>query len=75
MARCAKSLMNGPCGGTRKNGKCEVDENTDCIWNLIVERAEARGQLDRLSQVRPPKNWSNSGHGGPKRMVREDLRP
>ncbi len=74
VARCAKSLMNGPCGGTRRNGKCEVDENTDCVWNLIVERAQARGQLERLAEVRRPKNWSNSAHGGPKRMVREDLR-
>lgn len=74
VARCAKSLMNGPCGGTRKNGKCEVDENTDCIWRLIVEKAAARGRLEDLAKVRQTKNWSNSGHGGPKRMVREDLR-
>ncbi|MBI4797614.1 MAG: methylenetetrahydrofolate reductase C-terminal domain-containing protein [Desulfarculus sp.] len=74
VARCAKSLMNGPCGGTRKDGKCEVDENTECIWRLIVERAEAKGRLEDLVKVRPSKNWSNSGHGGPKRMLREDLR-
>jgi ferredoxin len=74
VARCAKSLMNGPCGGTRKDGKCEVDENTDCVWRLIVERAEAKGRLEDLLAVRPSKNWSNSGHGGPKRMLREDLR-
>ncbi len=74
VARCAKSLMNGPCGGTRKNGRCEVDENTDCIWYLIVERAKARGELESLNQVRQPKTWSNSAHGGPKRIVREDLR-
>lgn len=74
VARCAKSLMNGPCGGTRKDGKCEIDENTDCIWNLIVERADERGQLDTLSNVRRTKNWSNSRHGGPKKVIREDLR-
>ena len=74
VARCAKSLMNGPCGGTRKNGMCEVDENTECIWRRIVERAEAKGRLEDLMEVRPAKDWSNSGHGGPKRMVREDLR-
>ena len=75
IARCAKSLLNGPCGGTREDGKCEVDEDTDCVWRLIYERAQARGQVEKLLQVRAPKNWRNSRHGGPKRMMREDLRP
>ncbi|MCF7955891.1 MAG: methylenetetrahydrofolate reductase C-terminal domain-containing protein [Phycisphaerae bacterium] len=74
IARCAKSLLNGPCGGTRSNGKCEVSEDTDCIWNLIVERADERGQLDSLAKVKKSRNWSNSTHGGPKRVIREDLR-
>lgn len=73
-ARCAKSLMNGPCGGTRKEGKCEVNEDIDCVWNLIVERAELRGKLESLTAIRKAKNWSNSRHGGPKRVVREDMR-
>jgi len=75
VARCAKSLSNGPCGGTRKEGKCEVDENIDCVWFQIYERAKARGKVEQLLKVRKPKNWSNSRHGGPKRVVREDLRP
>jgi ferredoxin len=74
VARCAKSLMNGPCGGTRKNGKCEIDENVDCVWKLIVERAEAKGQYDSLMKVRKSKNWSKSCHGGPKRVLHEELR-
>lgn len=74
VARCAKSLMNGPCGGTRSSGKCEIDENIDCIWKLIVDRAEARGALESLVQIRKPKDWSASRHGGPKRVVREELR-
>ena len=74
IARCAKSLLNGPCGGARKDGKCEIDENIDCVWNLIVERADERGQLESLSKLQKAKNWSNSRHGGPKRVIREDLR-
>ena len=74
IARCAKSLLNGPCGGTRKNGKCEVNEDVECIWNLIVERAYERGQIESLVAVRSTKDWSNSRHGGPKRVIREDLR-
>ena len=75
IARCAKSLLNGPCGGTREGGKCEVDENTDCVWHLIYERAKARGAVESLLKVRAPRSWANSRHGGPKRMMREDLRP
>jgi ferredoxin len=75
VSRCAKSLMNGPCGGTRHDGKCEISENLDCVWKLIVERAEQRGELQSLLGVRRAKSWANSRHGGPKRAVREDLRP
>ena len=74
ITRCAKSLLNGPCGGTRVGGKCEVDEENDCIWYRIYMAAEARGEVDRLIEIREPKNWSNSKHGGPKRMLRKDLR-
>ena len=74
VARCAKSLLNGPCGGTRRDGMCEIDEKIDCVWNLIVERANERGQLESLSKLQKTKNWSNSHHGGPKRVIREDLR-
>ncbi|NCC51889.1 MAG: hypothetical protein EOM20_11820 [Spartobacteria bacterium] len=73
IARCAKGLLNGPCGGTRENGKCEVNEEMDCIWTKIVERAEARGELDALTEVALPRDWSNSRHGGQKRVVREEL--
>ncbi len=75
IARCAKSLLNGPCGGTRANGKCEINEDIDCIWNRIVERAKARGELESLGEIKKAKDWSNSRHGGPQRMLREDLRP
>jgi len=74
VARCAKSLMNGPCGGTRKNGKCEISEDTDCVWNLILERADERGELETLAEIRKTKNWSHARHGGPKKVIREDLR-
>lgn len=74
VSRCAKSLMNGPCGGTRNDGKCEISPDLDCVWNRIVERADARGALDKLGAIRGTRNWSNSRHGGPKRVLRDDLR-
>lgn len=73
IARCSKNLLNGPCGGS-ENGKCEVDpENIDCAWQLIYDRLSRLGQLSRLTEIEPPKDWSPSRHGGPRRIVREDM--
>ncbi len=72
IARCAKQLLNGPCGGSQ-GGKCEVSKDTDCAWALIIERMARLGRLDELLELKPPKNWSTSQHGGPRRITREDL--
>jgi ferredoxin len=73
IARCSKQLLNGPCGGSQ-NGKCEVDPDTECAWQLIWERAVKLGRMDQLLEIQPPKNWSSSRDGGPRRIVRDDLR-
>ncbi len=73
VVRCAKSLLNGPCGGSQ-NGKCEVNKETDCAWQLIYDRLARLGQLDRLNLVMAPKDWSKDRYGGPRRIVREDLK-
>jgi ferredoxin len=71
VSRCAKKLFNGPCGGSR-NGKCEVNSETDCAWQLIIDRAKNCGQLDKLTDYRPPKDWRTSYAGGPRKLFRED---
>jgi ferredoxin len=72
IARCSKQLLNGPCGGSQ-NGLCEVDPDIPCAWQLIWERAVKLGRLDQLLEIQSPKDWSNSRHGGPRKIVREDL--
>lgn len=72
IARCTKSLMNGPCGGTDK-GKCEISQEVDCGWYLIVERMKQLGNLEALLEIQPPRDWSTSFHGGPRRIVLEHL--
>ncbi|MCX8028256.1 MAG: methylenetetrahydrofolate reductase C-terminal domain-containing protein [Thermodesulfovibrionales bacterium] len=67
IARCPKSIMNGPCGGTN-NGKCEIGVDTDCAWYLIIQRMKALGILHLLEEIQPPRDWSKSFHGGPRRM-------
>ncbi len=72
--RCSKGLMNGPCGGS-ENGKCEVDpENLDCAWNLIYQRLKALNRLDDMLPLQPPQDWSKSHDGGPRRLIREDVK-
>ena len=96
IARCSKSLLNGPCGGSQ-NGKCEVKrvkmkngkpvmmvdkrgrevpvlEEIECAWQLIYDRLQALGRLDVLDEIQPAKDWTTSRDGGPRRIVREDLR-
>jgi ferredoxin len=71
ITRCSKKLLNGPCGGSQK-GKCEVDPDTDCAWQLIIERLTTLNQIDNLRTYIPPKNWQPSISGGPRKLVRED---
>lgn len=73
IARCAKTLMNGPCGGTDK-GKCEVSSEIDCAWYLIVERMKKLGTMEKLLDIKPPRNWAPGTHGGPRRMVAEHIK-
>lgn len=57
IVRCAKGLLNGPCGGTRKGGKCEIDPEKDCAWVLIYRRLEKQGRLDVMRKYYAPKNY------------------
>ena len=72
ITRCAKGLLNGPCGGSL-DGKCEVNSEMECIWLLIYERMKKLGQLDRLGRTVGAKDWSTSLSGGPRKIIREDL--
>lgn len=72
VARCAKSLFNGPCGGSVE-GRCEIDSQVPCVWQFIhdrLQRFEATAELERVAPIR---DWRPAGHGGPRQTVRDDL--
>ncbi len=71
LARCSKQLLNGPCGGSM-NGKCEINPEVDCAWQLIIDRLTSFGALERLEKIYPPKDWSKKQGSGPRKIVRED---
>ena len=73
IARCSKTLLNGPCGGSEA-GHCEIDPDVPCAWQLIYDRLESMDKLHVLLDLQPPKNWRTSRDGGPRKIVREDLR-
>ena len=56
ITQCAKSLVNGPCGG-QKNGRCEVNPENPCAWIKIYERLQATNQLEKLMQTREDKGY------------------
>jgi len=72
IARCSKSLLNGPCGGSN-NGKCEISKDVDCIWDIIVRKMMEQGRLEELMEFKPPKSWITARDGGPRMMTREEL--
>jgi len=72
VSRCAKRILNGPCGGA-SNGKCEINKELDCAWQLIIDRLKALGRLDDYETISPIKDWSTDRAGGPRRVVREDV--
>lgn len=72
VSRCAKRVLNGPCGGSA-HGKCEIDKEIDCAWQLIVDRLKALNRLDDYEELSPLKDWSTDRAGGPRKVVREDV--
>jgi len=72
VSRCAKRILNGPCGGSTK-GKCEINKEIDCAWQLIIDRLKALGKLDDYEKISPLKDWSTDRAGGPRKVVREDI--
>jgi hypothetical protein len=54
---CAKSLVNGQCGGTGFDGSCEVSREHPCGWHLIYERLKALGRMDDMRRLQTPRDF------------------
>ncbi len=51
---CPKNLRNGPCGGVRANGNCEVYAEMPCVWVKAWEGSRDMAEGDRIRAVQPP---------------------
>ncbi|MFH1797733.1 MAG: methylenetetrahydrofolate reductase C-terminal domain-containing protein [Candidatus Omnitrophota bacterium] len=63
---CAKGLVNGPCGGT-KRGKCEIDKDMDCAWLEIYDRLKQRGRLSDMKKICGPRDYTKNKK--PQRLI------
>lgn len=71
VTRCAKRRLNGPCGGSSPE-HCEANPDQPCAWQLIYQRLEGIGQLDRLDHIAPAKDWRSAWHTGARSIIREE---
>ena len=58
---CPKNLRNGPCGGVRLDGACEVYPEMECVWVTAYARSQRLFWPEELHDLRPPVDWSLQG--------------
>lgn len=59
---CPKQLRNGPCGGVRAGGYCEVYPERRCIWTEAYERSRKMHTYgDGILMLQPPVDWRLEG--------------
>ena len=60
MSRCYKELRNGPCGGSRVDGSCEMKADQPCVWARAYQKMLGAGQDPRkfARTLIPPRNWA-----------------
>ena len=68
---CPKKMRNGPCGGVRADGNCEVDPGMPCVWVLAWEgNQRLREEEIPLQFVQPPVDHRLIGRSAWLREVR-----
>ena len=58
---CPKNLRNGPCGGVRLDGACEVYPEKECVWVTAYARSQRLPWPEEIHDLRPPVDWSLQG--------------
>jgi len=69
---CPKTLRNGPCGGVRANGNCEVKPDMKCVWVEAYRGSERiPGGVESMSRVQFAVDQRQQGRSSWLRVTRE----
>jgi hypothetical protein len=68
---CPKELRNGPCGGVRPGGYCEVKPWMRCVWVLAWDGASRMRGSEKIREVLPPVDRTLKGSSAWLRVSRE----
>jgi hypothetical protein len=69
---CPKGIRNGPCGGVRANGNCEVKPEMRCVWvEAWAGAARIPGGMEKIQQLQPPVDHRLKGSSAWLRVLRE----
>lgn len=68
---CPKQLRNGPCGGVRPGGFCEVKPEMRCVWVEAWDGASRMKHGDKIDVVLPPVDRRLEGSSAWLRASRE----
>jgi hypothetical protein len=75
---CPKSMRNGPCGGVRPDGRCEVRPEMRCVWVEGWAGSRIMPEDDRILAVQKPVDhrlWGRSSWLAVLRARRDDNEP
>ena len=72
---CPKNLRNGPCGGVRANGHCEVKPDMKCVWVQAWEGSQRMSGGMAILEVQKPVDHRLKGHSSWLKVVREKTEP
>lgn len=68
---CPKQMRNGPCGGVRPDGNCEVRPEMRCVWVDAWEGAQRMRHGDRIRQIQPQLDKRHEGRSTWLRAARD----
>ena len=70
---CPKSIRNGPCGGVRLDGNCEVKPEMRCVWVEAWRGSQVMRKSDAIREVQVPVNFSYKDSSSWLRVAREEF--